>query len=377
MPDLSPNFGSPLEWWYAQGRLAEADGREHHLMFCLYRVRRDGGDASMALVSLVDVAACRHATANVVSRPFVSTILDIATRVGAHVAPHPIVRFGVDLFAGMVRDEAWPGFALHTETAAFGAPLAVDWAGIELRQDDATISLAFSSHDNPVQFDLDLTTRAPWSSVGAHHLPGHALDGYRSCPRLDARGRVDGRSVEGSVWFEQQWGSLDQTILEERGHLRLIGWNWFGLNFDDGSDLLLYQRRDMSSGEPIDDFAVLFEGDDWRIVRDGFRTRPRSSRRARDSLVSFPRRWRLESPSLDLALDFETEHDMAEVSILGPLHTLWEGPGRFAGVWKGRRVTGRGWVELYGWDRPLGPTAHVRFWGEAFRSLVRSRHVAP
>jgi predicted secreted hydrolase len=372
-PDLAPNFSSPLEWWYAQGRLYEEGGREHHLMFSLYRVRRGDGEASMVLVSLADVAARRHATANVVSHSFLAAFLDIARRVGTQIAPAPVVSFGVDLFADMVSDGAWTGFSLRSDAAAFDHTLDIEWAGVELRQHGMLISLGFAAtHDLP-KVELTLNPLTLWSSVEASHLPEHSLDGYRSCPRLSAEGHVDGRPVRGEVWFEQQWGMLGQTIVEENGRLRLVGWNWFAVNFDDGNDLLLYQRRDMASGEVVDDFAVFFEEGLWRLVRGEFMTKSDAIRKAPKSGISFPRHWRLESAQLDLVLDVEAEHEMAEVSILGPFHTLWEGSARVSGKQGGRIVGGRAWVELYGWDHPLGLGSHLRFWRAALKSLAK-RH---
>jgi predicted secreted hydrolase len=42
--------------------------------------------------------------------------------------------------------------------------------------------------------------------------------------------------VKGSSWFDQEWGS-NQLTAEQ------IGWNWFALQFDDGTELMLYQMR--------------------------------------------------------------------------------------------------------------------------------------
>ena len=44
--------------------------------------------------------------------------------------------------------------------------------------------------------------------------------------------------VEGEVWFDHQWGNFEASRL---------AWNWFALQLDDGSSVMLYQLFDKAS----------------------------------------------------------------------------------------------------------------------------------
>ena len=99
--------------------------------------------------------------------------------------------------------------------------------------------------EHEVALDLTLTNTSRWM---AHGRDGYSRKGreignasaYYSLPRLVTRGTlaIDGRRYEvtGSSWMDHEFGS---SVLEADQ----VGWDWFGLQFDDGRELMLYQMR--------------------------------------------------------------------------------------------------------------------------------------
>jgi predicted secreted hydrolase len=69
---------------------------------------------------------------------------------------------------------------------------------------------------------------------------------YYSLPQLQVRGFVasDGRrqQVEGVAWFDHEWSS---SYMDEQAR----GWDWLGINFDDGSALMAFRMRDEHGGK--------------------------------------------------------------------------------------------------------------------------------
>ncbi len=47
--------------------------------------------------------------------------------------------------------------------------------------------------------------------------------------------------VSGLSWFDREW-STNQLAPDQ------VGWNWFGIQLDDGSDLMIYQIRQRGGG---------------------------------------------------------------------------------------------------------------------------------
>ncbi len=74
---------------------------------------------------------------------------------------------------------------------------------------------------------------------------GHASH-YYSIPRLETTGEffVNGKShpVRGESWFDHEWAT--GQLAEGQ-----VGWDWICLQWEDGTELMLYQMR-LKNGEP-------------------------------------------------------------------------------------------------------------------------------
>jgi predicted secreted hydrolase len=77
---------------------------------------------------------------------------------------------------------------------------------------------------------------------------------YYSQPQLQLRARIerDGRSVEASgvAWLDHEWST---AVLDEDG----AGWDWVGMNLDDGTALTAFDIRRKGGGAPVWAYASL------------------------------------------------------------------------------------------------------------------------
>ncbi len=84
---------------------------------------------------------------------------------------------------------------------------------------------------------------------------------YYSATHMPATGtlRTVGRTLAltGTSWLDHQWGDY-------RNDPRAFNWDWFSCRFDDGSQLMLYQFRDRTTGRPL---AAFRNG--TYVARDG------------------------------------------------------------------------------------------------------------
>jgi predicted secreted hydrolase len=170
---------------------------------------------------------------------------------------------------------------------------------------------------------------------------------YYSMPRLAIRGRLvrDGQSldVSGHAWLDREWGSGGLGADE-------AGWDWFALQFADGSELMFYslRRRDgrqerHSAGTWVgrDGAVRSLASEDVRIGVQSYWTSPRGGR--------YPARWRVEVPELALAVDLRPA--LADQELDGPPR-YWEGAVEVSGRQGSGAMSGRGYVELVGYARP-------------------------
>ena len=170
---------------------------------------------------------------------------------------------------------------------------------------------------------------------------------YYSRPRLHVTGWIEDaegrRPVTGPGWMDHQWGEITSGR---------IGWDWAGIQFDDGADLMVAvvwhpdgRRRLSGHGTYVEpDGAVTYlEDDDVSITAQGAWISPETG-------VEYPTDWRVEVGALELELELTPYLEQAESAsdILGVAY--WEGAVSVAGQRDGQPATGWGFVELVGYD---------------------------
>jgi predicted secreted hydrolase len=206
------------------------------------------------------------------------------------------------------------------------------------------------ARDQGVALDLTMTNT---SRAMAHGRDGYSRKGgepgnasaYYSLPRLVTQGTVDidGKryDVTGSSWMDHEFGS---SVLEPDQ----VGWDWFGLQFDDGRELMLYQmRRRDGSRDPYSNGTLMNrDGSIVRLTRDQYTLEPLETWRSEVSGTSYPTRWRVTIP--DQGLAFEVRAAMNNQELHTPRSTnvtYWEGA---VDIVNGAR--GRGYAELTGYN---------------------------
>lgn len=147
----------------------------------------------------------------------------------------------------------------------------------------------------------------------------------------------------GSAWMDREFGSWEQT-----------DWDWFSIQFDDGTELMVYQFRD-EAGEPAGDSTGTFvekDGTCRYLSNADFELKVTSKWTSPQTGAEYPAGWRLTVPSLDIEVDIEPLIADQELDTRGTtMIVYWEGVCQVTGSRVGKAVTGRAYVELVGYDR--------------------------
>lgn len=303
------------EWWYLTGWVEDASGAPLGFQLTFFRSRTGIDDDNPSRFALRQVLF-------------------------AHLAISDPKR------GSLLRHEksAREGFGLAAATEGALDVYIDDW---RLRRDgDSYVAVA---RTDDLQLDLQLRPKAPPLIQGEQGFsqkgpsPSSASY-YYSLPQLAVTGRIaiDGndRPVRGIAWFDHEWSSL---IVEERAQ----GWDWVGLNLDDGGALMLFQMRgardselwaaakwraaDASEGVSYGPEAV-----EWKPVRYW-----RSSRTG----VRYPIEWQVTVG--DRVITLKPVMDDQENDARDSTGTIyWEGAVR---AFEGDKPMGRGYLELTGY----------------------------
>ena len=186
-----------------------------------------------------------------------------------------------------------------------------------IRARDFSLELEFSGSALVLQGDAGFSRKGNGPEEASY---------YYSRPQLQVTGAVDGKPVTGTAWLDHEWSS--QYLAPEAA-----GWDWCGLNLDDGGALMAFRMRGQN-GETVfapsnDSFRTLRT---WKSPRTGV-VYPVSM------LVN--NKYRLEPLMDDQELDARAS--------TGTIY--WEGAVR--ALRAGGAQAGRGYLELTGYWKPM------------------------
>jgi predicted secreted hydrolase len=198
-------------------------------------------------------------------------------------------------------------------------------------------------------FCLDLTLQRsgpalPVLGTGLTGLAKPEDQHYYTYPRLPARGQMRigeeaEMSVEGSFWYDHQWGKVVTKVP--------MRWCWWGLRLEDGRNLSLFLLQDSGSGKTVQK-GLTVQNPDGRVEvhRDLIFTPGRSWKSPHGR--SYRVEWQVEAREMNLTIQIRAQTDDHEIPVL-LYRWIWEGPClvevRRAG---GEMVKGSGFQEMIG-----------------------------
>jgi predicted secreted hydrolase len=204
---------------------------------------------------------------------------------------------------------------------------------------DFAFSLEFRATQPPLpQGDNGVSRKGPLAEQASY---------YYSVPQLALTGTVavDGRerAVTGVAWLDHEWSS---TYLAPEAR----GWDWTGINLDDGGALMAFRIRD-HAGKPFWAGGA-FRGRDRRPTtfdHDVVRFEPLRAWRSRRTNIDYPVDMRVVAGEFDLVLEplFDDQEEDARASV-GTIY--WEGAVQ---VRRDGALVGRGYLELTGYGEAL------------------------
>ncbi len=171
---------------------------------------------------------------------------------------------------------------------------------------------------------------------------------YYSLPQLATSGslQVKGQTFEvtGKAWLDHEWG-------EELLHPSTTGWDWIGMNLDDGSALTAFRLRDKDGNAVWDGGSFRpAKGDLYIFSRGEVIFKPTRSWKSPLTQTIYPVEWIVRTPA-----DFYTVRAVIDNQELDSRQSTgaiyWEG---LSELWSsnGKRM-GSGYLEMTGYAAPL------------------------
>ncbi|HRQ38426.1 MAG TPA: lipocalin-like domain-containing protein [Chloroflexota bacterium] len=336
--DLAAHDEYQTEWWYYTGNLQTADGREFGYQFTIFRraLIPEIGDWRLEIeaseqspTSNPQSPSSNWRTNQVYFAHF--TVSDIANR---QFYQHEKLSRGSTGLAGAQAEpyRVW----IEVWSAMETAPGVVR---LRAQSEDVTIDLQLRQTLPPILHgDAGLSQKGPEAGNASY---------YYSFVQQPTEGTVQiGNqtfTVSGVSWKDHEYGTSALTRAA-------VGWDWFSAQLDNGAALMVGQIREADGrASPYSigtwiaadgETTVLSAADMNLTVSDTWRS-PTTG-------ITYPAGWRLEIPKVGLVLTAVPLMPNQELTLNT---TYWEGAIAYSGIVNGEPISGRGYVELTGYNQ--------------------------
>jgi len=318
-----PDFQT--EWWYYTGNLKSADGRRFGFELTFFRQAVSRDPTRNSAWEVRDLYLAHLALSDLDGGKFYHK--ERTNRSGPGIA-------GVKESRGRVWNGNWQ----------------IQWHGTD--QELKAVDERFELH-------LTLHTEKPPVIHGENGVsqkaegPGHASH-YISLTRLATSGVIELGSkrfeVSGTSW-------MDHEFFTHQLEPEQTGWDWLSLQLEDHSEVMLFhiRRKDGSIDPYSAGTYVDAEGKTTHLRSSDFKLQPVGEKWTSPLTgAQYPIHWRIAIPILGVELEAKTplvSQELTGKTKISP--TYWEGTIVLTGQRNSQPLSGAGYLEMTGYDRPF------------------------
>ena len=171
---------------------------------------------------------------------------------------------------------------------------------------------------------------------------------YITCPRMILSGTYGNERIGGTAWFDHQWGNSGWFLSQPKdGNVQ--GWDWAGINGDDGTDWIFLTFHDRETDTVLGGFSIMFREGQKSRVFPYFNIKTTRFWESEKTGIRYPVAQEYEIPEISAHISIIPVTDDQEIPIPGFMRAVWEGATAVSGVVDGHPFTGTGRLELQGY----------------------------
>jgi predicted secreted hydrolase len=321
-----PDFQT--EWWYYTGNLKSSSGHRYGFELTFFRQAVSRDPAQTATWDVKDIYLTHLALSDLDGQHFYHS--GRINRAGPGIA-------GVSASSGRIWNGNWQ----------------IQWDGSDqkLQAIDTQFQLHLTLHPEKLPVIHGENGVSQKSEGGGH------ASYYFSLTRLAASGQLglNGETLEvsGLAWMDHEFFThqLDSSQ---------IGWDWFSLQLEDNTELMLFRfRRKDGSLDPFSAGTYVDEhGKSTHLRADDFTLQPLAKNwNSPLTHATYPIAWKIVVPKLGIELEAHTAlaaQEFAGKTKIAP--SYWEGAIHLEGRRGKMPLGGVGYLEMTGYDRPANLT---------------------
>lgn len=348
-----PHENHPVEWWFFQGFYCMPDNKQFHFMISLFRTNVALNDEPKqngfsVIISHLDAETGTNNTVSKIDKAVLESILKRIKQLDETELDKDLTKI---LYKELRRHGPPRPIELSEDTAELKAnSLEISWGDIKIAQDGNGFILEFSLPKTNQFYSFLMKPEFP-RMVFECEERNKLLKGemrYVTYPRMQLKGLVNGEEVHGNAWFDHQWGNTSWFITDD-SNKKMLGWDWFGINLNNGLDIVLSSHKFMKNEETILTSAVVHYPGNKLEEFNNVIINPKKHWESPTTHIKYPIVWEIQIPEIELNIKFEPLIDDQEIALIGIGRALWEGAGKINGTLKGEKISGRARAEFFGY----------------------------
>lgn len=207
-----------------------------------------------------------------------------------------------------------------------------------------------ATHEDGLVFDAVLESGKPLvlNGDGGNGIArkGGGASNHFSFTRMNVTGQIgESDKIEtftGSAWMDREFGSWEHGV-----------WDWFSIQFDDETELMLYQFKTKTGEMDVESTGTYVDraGKCTYLKRSDFEIDVLSTWISPKTGAEYPAEWQISVASLDITIRLKPFIDDQELDTRGStMIVYWEGTCDVKGLKNNVPSVGRAYVELVGYD---------------------------
>jgi predicted secreted hydrolase len=306
------------EWWYVTGWLTTERGEPLGFQITFFRTKPDVDAANPSAFAARQLLIAHCA----ISDP----------KRGRLWQDQRIRRAGMGLAEAATGDtDVWiEGWSLKRKADGYAAQIEAEDFSLDLNLAETQPML--------LNGDAGVSRKGPQAQAASYY---YSLPHLRVAGAITRQGRAD--RVFGEAWFDHEWSS---EYLDSQA----VGWDWIGINLDDGGALMAFRIRGADEGTHWAGGTLRDKEGHVQILGPADVTfRPGRRWISPRTQVAYPVQWQVRAGSREFTLEPLLD-DQENDTRLSTGAIYWEGAVRADE--QGRNV-GRGYLELTGYGERL------------------------
>jgi predicted secreted hydrolase len=214
-------------------------------------------------------------------------------------------------------------------------------------------NLKIKAKEEKIELDLDLKIVKPFVFQGDEGLSqkGKGIGNasyYYSATRISTKGKIKINKneyiVSGDSWLDREWSTSALSENQE-------GWDWFSIQLNDFSEIMIYNLRQKSGQkDPLSKGVIVFENGNYKKLDSGDFIIEVKDRWESPRGGVYPSEWKVKIPKYKIELELKPLMKDQELNFF---IRYFEGAVKVLGFKNGNKISGAGYVELTGYAKDL------------------------